>query len=279
MKDVHSKRTAKRSQSVLNKTRSRDLDICQCCGNGDGAEVHHIEPLSLGGKDETNNCISLCPDCHSNVPVNPDHFLAYQRQGGALWHRIKGISGTFEPLKKIDIDSFSYQQRINLIDQLRNRWGWKTGIDLPMNDYREESITREEVIITQYEKIKECHFVASSIAKLLNENFNCDAIQNKMEPCLEICTKSDQELNRLFNGQMTFLDDICPIAMKQITRYASQVIDLIYKANEASGIHISHLTGVVELAKEDIIELIDEIASLSTKAEKLQTPEQLTLAF
>lgn len=29
-----------------------------------GAEVHHIQPVSMGGKDNPENLITLCHDCH-----------------------------------------------------------------------------------------------------------------------------------------------------------------------------------------------------------------------
>ncbi len=33
-------------------------------------EVHHIIPLEYGGKDEWNNLMLLCPDCHKKVHKN-----------------------------------------------------------------------------------------------------------------------------------------------------------------------------------------------------------------
>ena len=46
---VKQREKIKRDQKVVNETRTRDSDVCQCCGCGDGCEVHHIEPLFLGG--------------------------------------------------------------------------------------------------------------------------------------------------------------------------------------------------------------------------------------
>lgn len=56
----------------------RDNCTCQDCGNfmayqneygiyiplEIGAEVHHIQPVSMGGKDNPENLITLCHECH-----------------------------------------------------------------------------------------------------------------------------------------------------------------------------------------------------------------------
>ena len=82
---VKQRERIKRDQKVVNETRNRDGDVCQCCGCGDGCEVHHIEPLFLGGEDALTNTICLCTPCHDDAPDNPERFLAYQRAGGTFW--------------------------------------------------------------------------------------------------------------------------------------------------------------------------------------------------
>jgi 5-methylcytosine-specific restriction endonuclease McrA len=38
---------------------------CMNCGWNEGPrDVHHIIPVSEGGKNEINNMITLCPNCH-----------------------------------------------------------------------------------------------------------------------------------------------------------------------------------------------------------------------
>jgi predicted HNH restriction endonuclease len=49
---------------------------CEVCGwkidkvlgtNGDGLEIHHIIPVSKGGKDTMDNTIVLCPNHHKII--------------------------------------------------------------------------------------------------------------------------------------------------------------------------------------------------------------------
>jgi 5-methylcytosine-specific restriction protein A len=51
----------------------RDKNICQSCMKECPefkAQVHHITPVSAGGKDEDSNLILLCSDCHTTVHKN-----------------------------------------------------------------------------------------------------------------------------------------------------------------------------------------------------------------
>lgn len=38
--------------------------ICACCGSKKNIELHHIIPISLGGKDVYYNLVYLCHSCH-----------------------------------------------------------------------------------------------------------------------------------------------------------------------------------------------------------------------
>ena len=43
----------------------RDGFVCQSCGTGGPLEVHHQQPLALGGSsDDIDNLEALCTDCH-----------------------------------------------------------------------------------------------------------------------------------------------------------------------------------------------------------------------
>ena len=67
-----------RSSSVVKETRRRAGGICQYCRkkapfiDKDGnpyLEVHHINWLSRGGKDSTDNTVALCPNCHTRMHI------------------------------------------------------------------------------------------------------------------------------------------------------------------------------------------------------------------
>ena len=64
-----------RSAEVAQATRERANGTCQLCGEKAPfevkgkpfLEVHHIEWLSRGGKDCTDNTVALCPNCHRKM--------------------------------------------------------------------------------------------------------------------------------------------------------------------------------------------------------------------
>lgn len=70
---------AKRSKEVKDIVHERDNEECAMCDIGYGLEVHHIHPLSAGGKDCELNAILLCTNCHKTT------HLAYTR--GVHWSK------------------------------------------------------------------------------------------------------------------------------------------------------------------------------------------------
>jgi hypothetical protein len=59
---------------VKNKTLSdiftecliRDNHTCQDCGSTKCLEVHHLLPISQGGRNKLDNLKTVCHDCHKN---------------------------------------------------------------------------------------------------------------------------------------------------------------------------------------------------------------------
>jgi hypothetical protein len=75
-----------RNQRISKLVRQRDKNACQCCyvsGDAVKIEVHHIQPLSLGGSDSEDNLICLCARCHKGAPDDPAEFLFYQKRRGS----------------------------------------------------------------------------------------------------------------------------------------------------------------------------------------------------
>jgi predicted HNH restriction endonuclease len=83
----------KRNFSLRKKCFERDNFICKKCKFEDKTahklEAHHIVPLVLGGKDELENLITLCFDCHHFAPNKKEEFEAY------LSEEMDGTSTTF----------------------------------------------------------------------------------------------------------------------------------------------------------------------------------------
>ena len=63
------------------------MDFKKCCNcNKEGTELHHIVPLSLGGKDIDTNKVLLCSQCHSlihgfNIETRGTHWKELQKRG------------------------------------------------------------------------------------------------------------------------------------------------------------------------------------------------------
>lgn len=63
-----------RNPDVIIEVLARANGVCENCGRvapfkraRDGSpylEVHHVNPLSAGGKDTVSNALALCPNCH-----------------------------------------------------------------------------------------------------------------------------------------------------------------------------------------------------------------------
>jgi len=73
-----------RSQTLRKQALERDDFICQKCKlrdqKGKTLEIHHINPLYAEGKDEMDNLITLCIDCHHFVPDKLDEFNEYMKE-------------------------------------------------------------------------------------------------------------------------------------------------------------------------------------------------------
>lgn len=41
--------------------------ICECCKVAQAVEVHHIIPISEGGKHDKNNLMAVCRECHDMI--------------------------------------------------------------------------------------------------------------------------------------------------------------------------------------------------------------------
>jgi len=73
-----------RNQTLRKKVFERDNFTCQKCKIQDKTtrtlEAHHITPLYLGGKDEIENLITLCFDCHKFAPDKKEKFEEYMKE-------------------------------------------------------------------------------------------------------------------------------------------------------------------------------------------------------
>jgi len=71
----------KRNQTIIKKAIERDKFTCQkCYVHDETLNVHHVKPLYLEGKDELNNLITLCRDCHRFAPDNKRDFEKYMQE-------------------------------------------------------------------------------------------------------------------------------------------------------------------------------------------------------
>ena len=70
-----------RSQKLRKAVLERDNFTCQKCKLEDKTgrllEAHHIIPLAFGGKEELENLITFCLDCHHYAPNTQEEFKEY----------------------------------------------------------------------------------------------------------------------------------------------------------------------------------------------------------
>ena len=73
-----------RSQTLRKQVFERDNFTCRKCGFKDETmaklEAHHVVLLGYGGKDELDNLITLCFDCHHFAPNTKEEFLEYLKE-------------------------------------------------------------------------------------------------------------------------------------------------------------------------------------------------------
>lgn len=86
-----------RSQTLRTKIFERDNFTCQKCKledkTGKLLEAYHINLLAKEGKDELQNLITLCKDCHHFAPNNKEEFLDYLKEEmtGTATNLVKAI--------------------------------------------------------------------------------------------------------------------------------------------------------------------------------------------
>jgi hypothetical protein len=54
-------------QAVVDDLLARTGRMCAICRRRHGVQVHHMIPRHEGGKDDADNAIPLCPNCHDEV--------------------------------------------------------------------------------------------------------------------------------------------------------------------------------------------------------------------
>ncbi|MCX6741740.1 MAG: HNH endonuclease [Candidatus Pacearchaeota archaeon] len=73
-----------RNQTLKKKTFERDDFTCQKCKVRDKTskilEAHRLVPSCYGGKDELDNLITLCSDCHHFAPDKKEDFEGYMKE-------------------------------------------------------------------------------------------------------------------------------------------------------------------------------------------------------
>lgn len=49
--------------------RREDNKVCQICGQNEYPinMIHHVKERKNGGKDDSNNLVTVCPNCHSMI--------------------------------------------------------------------------------------------------------------------------------------------------------------------------------------------------------------------
>lgn len=131
-----------RKYKVKREVLKRDNYCCQKCGSIEKLEVHHIHSLFYGGLDITNNCISLCVECHKEAPSDIEEFNK--------WIKIKCSVRTDNMLRILYAYIFKFLSTYDSVslDRVRNNpteeWKFIKEILLDM-DKRNRNISMEDL--------------------------------------------------------------------------------------------------------------------------------------
>jgi len=63
-------------ENIRRLVLERDRYQCKLCGKKPSAQVHHIIPQKLGGKNELSNLVTLCGRCHMLLSPIPDWIIS-----------------------------------------------------------------------------------------------------------------------------------------------------------------------------------------------------------
>jgi len=239
---------AKRSTRLIKEVRLRDGEICQCCGSCYGIEVHHIESVAFGGQDVASNCVCLCSECHDNVPSSPDQFLAYQRKGGALGATLAWIlKSQGKHNDAAVLSSLDWNYRLEIIDQIRQRWGWTTGSNAVLADDPAEQLSIKETVQTLEERLHRVWLTVSWFATLKGESQpRFPYVMNEQKALM-----MGEWLPSHFSAEHLFRA-AKENAIRVITSKTQILLQAIDRQAENHHFDLSHLTVEVERAEEDL---------------------------
>jgi 5-methylcytosine-specific restriction endonuclease McrA len=77
---------------------------CDNCGNTENLRLHHIVPLSWGGKSTQENCTTLCEKCHRKVHKKLSLVLSRERL-------LKYLEPHYEEIEILAKQSMSEEQK------------------------------------------------------------------------------------------------------------------------------------------------------------------------
>lgn len=108
---------------VFTKCLLRDNHTCQDCGSTSNIEVHHILPISQGGKNSLANLKTVCFKCHRDnykdvhypkekSKIIPLHEREKVRSGIDKSKKIQITLSTSDELKEA-IDDYRFNNRIS----------------------------------------------------------------------------------------------------------------------------------------------------------------------
>lgn len=101
-------------KSLRKKCFERDNFTCQKCKiqdrTGKILEAHHKTPLFLEGKDELENLITLCIDCHYFAPNKKEEFENYLQEEMTVT-----ATTLMKAIKKVREENTNLFEEINIL--------------------------------------------------------------------------------------------------------------------------------------------------------------------
>lgn len=182
------KKKIRAEQTTIKKRilKKQKIAHCEYCGNKtkEILQIHHIEPIAMGGNNDLDNLIILCPNCHKSV------HAGIIKKDDLYW-----LKKFPKKLKDFQYDNMSPEYKIIMekldsylfrLDQANKK---------PVNKKNKNIIEQLNSYIFNLEQKNE--FYQSEIFRLQMEN---QKIKNsKIYTVIQNETKNKEKYNQFFN--------------------------------------------------------------------------------
>jgi len=90
-RNLTTKKRREKNKKLMAEYRSNHKR-CECCNSAEPKHTHHIEHFSKGGKDEFDNYLAVCIECHDELHPELPRFLKDKWSGNRCQKSLIDVS-------------------------------------------------------------------------------------------------------------------------------------------------------------------------------------------